>query len=155
MRTVLRTGDESMSTITPVNALIGKAAAPTDKELASALGRDAKTLWDRLVREIGEETGADIQEWNSYSPKHGWSLRLKRAKRNIVYLIPLTGAFQVAFTLGKKAMQAARDAKLPVRILKIMESAPKYVEGTGVRLDVERAEEVEIIKKLAMIKVKN
>ena len=36
-----------------------------------------------------------------------------------------------------------------------MEAAPKYVEGTGLRLDVERAEDVEVIKKLAMIKVKN
>ena len=144
-----------MTTITAVNAFIGKAAAPTDTELASAIGKNAKTLWDRLVREIGDETGANVQEWESYSPKHGWSLRLKRAKRNIVYLIPFSGAFQVAFIFGEKAMQVARDEKLPARIVKIMEAAPKYVEGTGVRLDVERAEDVEVIKKLAMIKVKN
>jgi hypothetical protein len=144
-----------MTTLTAVNAFIGKAAAPTDKELATALGKNAKTLWDKLVREIGDEAGANVREWNSYSPKHGWSLRLKRAKRNIVYLIPFSGAFQVAFIFGEKAMQAARDEKLPARIVKIMEAAPKYVEGTGVRLDVERAEDVEIIKKLAMIKVKN
>jgi hypothetical protein len=144
-----------MSTLTAVNAFIGKAAAPTDKELATALGKNAKTLWDKLVREIGDEAGANVREWNSYSPKHGWSLRLKRAKRNIVYLIPFSGAFQVAFIFGEKAMQVARDEKLPARIVKIMEAAPKYVEGTGVRLDVERAEDVEIIKKLAMIKVKN
>lgn len=144
-----------MTTLTASNVFIGKAAAPTEKELASALGKNAKALWDRLVLEIGDETGANVQQWNSYSPKHGWSLRLKRAKRNIVYLIPFTGAFQVAFTLGEKAMQAARSAKLPPRVVKIMEAAPKYVEGTGVRLDVERAEDVEIVKKLAMIKVKN
>jgi hypothetical protein len=144
-----------MTTLTAVNAFIGKAAAPTDKELATALGKNAKTLWDKLVREIGDEAGANVREWNSYSPKHGWSLRLKRAKRNIVYLIPFSGAFQVAFIFGEKAMQVARDEKLPARIVKIMEAAPKYVEGTGVRLDVERAEDVEIIKKLAMIKVKN
>ena len=144
-----------MTTLTAVNAFIGKAAAPTDKELATALGKNAETLWDKLVREIGDEAGANVREWNSYSPKHGWSLRLKRAKRNIVYLIPFSGAFQVAFIFGEKAMQAARDEKLPARIVKIMEAAPKYVEGTGVRLDVERAEDVEIIKKLAMIKVKN
>jgi hypothetical protein len=144
-----------MTTLTAVNAFIGKAAAPTDKELATALGKNAKTLWDKLVREIGDEAGANVREWNSYSPKHGWSLRLKRAKRNIVYLIPFSGAFQVAFIFGEKAMQAARDEKLPARLVKIMEAAPKYVEGTGVRLDVERAEDVEIIKKLAIIKVKN
>jgi len=144
-----------MSTLTAVNAFVGKAAAPTDKELATALGKNAKTLWDKLVCEIASETGANVQEWNSYSSKHGWSLRLKRAKRNIVYLIPFTGAFQVAFIFGEKAMQAARHAKLPAKIVKIMEAAPKYVEGTGVRLDVERAEDVEIIEKLAMIKVKN
>ncbi len=144
-----------MTILTAVNAFIGKAAAPTERELATALKKNAKAVWDKLILEIGDETGANVQEWNSYSPKHGWSLRLKRAKRNIVYFIPFTGAFQVAFTLGEKAMQAARDAKLPARIVRIMEAAPKYVEGTGLRLDVELAEDVEVIKKLAMIKVKN
>jgi hypothetical protein len=145
----------NMTILTAVNAFIGKAAAPTERELATALGKNVKAVWDKLILEIGDETGANVQEWNSYSPKHGWALRLKRAKRNIVYLIPFPGAFQVAFTLGEKAMQAARDAKLPARIVRIMEAAPKYVEGTGLRLDVERAEDVEFIKKLAMIKVKN
>ena len=144
-----------MTILTAVNAFIGKTAAPTERELATALKKNAKAVWDKLILEIGDETGANVQEWNSYSPKHGWALRLKRAKRNIVYFIPFPGAFQVAFTLGEKAMQAARDAKLPARIVRIMEAAPKYVEGTGLRLDVERAEDVEVIKKLAMIKVKN
>jgi hypothetical protein len=145
----------NMTILTAVNAFIGKTAAPTERELATALGKNAKAVWNKLILEIGDETGANVQEWNSYSPKHGWALRLKRAKRNIVYFIPFPGAFQVAFTLGEKAMQAARDAKLPARIVRIMEAAPKYVEGTGLRLDVERAEDVEVIKKLAMIKVKN
>jgi hypothetical protein len=145
----------NMTILTAVNAFIGKTAAPTERELATALGKNAKAVWDKLILEIGDETGANVQEWNSYSPKHGWALRLKRAKRNIVYFIPFPGAFQVAFTLGEKAMQAARDAKLPAKDSEDHGGSAQIRRGNWASTDVERAEDVEVIKKLAMIKVKN
>ncbi len=144
-----------MSTITAVNAFIGKTEAPTQSELTKAIGAKSRALWDELVHDIGEQTGATVQEWNSFSPKYGWSLRLKRAKRNIVYFIPLEGGFQVAFTLGEKAIKAAHDAGLSAKIMRIIDTAPQYPEGTGFRLDIERADDLPVIKTLAMIKMKN
>jgi hypothetical protein len=144
-----------MSTLTLENAFIGKATAPTDKELADVLGGDSKTLWDKLIIEISAAAGANVPEWNSYSLKHGWSLRLKAKKRNIVYLIPHNNGFQVTFILGDKAIKAAREAGLPAKVLKIMDAAPKYPEGTGVRIEVSRASDLPAILKLAEIKAKN
>ena len=136
------------------NAFIGKAKKPTEKELVEALGL-AKPVWDQLIAELAEENGVDVQEWSSYSRKAGWSLRLKRKKRTIVWLAPCQGCFRVAFVLGEKAMKAARECGLPTHVRKILEEAPRYAEGTGVRLTVKEAKDIAVLKKLAVIKLAN
>jgi Protein of unknown function (DUF3788) len=136
------------------NAFIDKLTKPTDKELAAELG-SAKALWDQLVSELAKEHGVTEREWNSYSKKAGWSLRLKRKKRVIVYLAPCHGCFRVAFIFGGKAVKAAREVRLPARVLKIIDEAPHYAEGTGVRLDVKTVEDVVVVKRLAAVKLQN
>jgi hypothetical protein len=136
------------------NAFIDKAKKPTEEELAGALG-PAKAVWDQFIAGLAVENGVDVQEWNSYSRKAGWSLRLKRKKRTIVWLAPCQGCFRVAFILGDKAMKAARDCAFPPRVMKIIEEAPKYPEGTGVRIAVKGAKDIAVLKKLAAIKLAN
>jgi len=136
------------------NAFIGKAKKPTDAELAAALG-PAKSIWDQLLADLANDFEANIQEWNSYSPKAGWSLRVKRKARTIVWLAPCLGCFRVAFIFGDKAMQAVRQCELPQRILKIINEAPKYPEGTGIRLEVKSSRDIRTLKKLAAIKLAN
>jgi len=101
------------------------------------------------------EQGAAIQEWNSYSPKAGWALKLKQKKRTIVYLGPCDGCFRVAFILGDRAVMAARKSDLAKSTLKIIDEAPRYAEGTGVRLIVKAEKDLAAIKKLALIKMAN
>jgi hypothetical protein len=136
------------------NAFIGKAEKPTDGELTAALG-PARTTWDQLLAALAQEYGANIHEWNCYSPKAGWSLRVKRKARTIVWLGPREGSFMAAFILGDKAMQAARASKLPQRIVKIMNAAPKYPEGTGVRITLKTPKDLTAVKTLAAIKLAN
>ena len=136
------------------NAFINKSKQPTSAELAAALG-PAKAVWDQLLADLNREFDVNVHEWNSYSPKAGWSLRVKRKERTIVWLAPCPGAFRVAFILGDKAVLAAQEAKLPKRILKIINEAPKYPEGTGVRLEVKSSKDIATLKKLAAIKLAN
>ena len=136
------------------NAFIGKSRKPTDADLTVALG-PSKKLWDELVSPLADDIGADVQEWSSYSPKAGWSLRVKHKKRTIVWLAPCSGCFRVAFVLGDKAMKAARQSKLPKQVLKVLDEAPRYPEGTGVRLTVKAAADFAAIRKLAVVKLKN
>lgn len=136
------------------NAFINKPKQPTNAELAAALG-PAKATWDQLLADLAQEYGANVREWNSYSLKAGWSLRVKRKARTIVWLAPCPGAFRVAFILGDKAVLAAQETKLPKRILKIINEAPKYPEGTGVRLEVKSSKDIATLKKLAAIKLAN
>jgi hypothetical protein len=135
------------------NAFIGQAKEPTDRELAAALGA-ARALWDQLVAELTAEHKL-TREWNSYSVKAGWSLRLKREARNIVYLSPSQCGFMASFALGDKAIQATRASKFPKHVLKIIAEAKKYAEGTAVRIVVNGLEDVAVVKNLAKIKLEN
>ena len=72
------------------NAFIGKTSAPTVDEVVAALGPTSE-VWKQLIDWVAEQ-GATVQEWNSYSAKSGWAMRLKVKKRNIVYLAPCSVA---------------------------------------------------------------
>ena len=140
--------------MTLINAFIGKLKKPTDGDLTEALG-PVKALWDQLLSELADQFKLVEQEWNSYSPKAGWAMRLKRKKRNIVYLSPCQGCFLVSFVLGDKAIQVARQSKLPKQVIKIIDEAKRYAEGTGIRLEMKKPKDIDVIKKLTAIKLDN
>lgn len=136
------------------NAFIGKAQKPTIREVSAVLGPSAK-LWDELIDGLAKDHGVSIEEWNSFSLKYGWSLRLKLKKRTIIHLSPCDGCFRAAFILGDRAVKATRTAKLPKNVTKVIEAAPKYAEGTGVRLTVKAPKDLAAIRRLAVIKLAN
>jgi hypothetical protein len=136
------------------NAFIGHPAQPTTGEVAAALGSSLEP-WTQFIAWMADEHAAADQEWKSSGSKYGWSLRLKLKKRNIVYLSPCTGCFRVAFVLGDRAVAAARESGLSKILLKILDEAPHYPEGTGVRLMVKGVKDLPAIKKLALLKLAN
>ena len=135
------------------NAFLNKAVEPTAEEVSAALGTTAE-VWKQLVDWLMEQGVAD-REWKSVSPKYGWSLRLKLKKRTIVYLSPCDGCFRVAFALGDRAMAAARQSDLSKGVLKLLDEATRYAEGTGVRLLVKGTKDLAAVRKLAVIKLAN
>jgi hypothetical protein len=52
-------------------------------------------------------------------------------------------------------MQAARRSKLPPGVIKILDEARRYAEGTAVRIEVHAAKDIAIVKKLAAAKLEN
>jgi len=136
------------------NAFIGKTESPTGADLSKALG-PAKPVWDQLIADMADQHDVAIQEWNCYSPKAGWSLRLKRGKRTILWMAPCEGCFRVAVILGDKAVQAARRSGLSARVLRLIDQAERYPEGTGIRLHIKGPRDIPQVKKLAAIKLEN
>jgi hypothetical protein len=136
------------------NAFVGHTKAPSDADLAAALGA-AKPLWDEIVVGMARELGLTGSEWKSYSVKQGWALQLRRGKRNIVHLAPCQGSFRVLFILGERAVAAARVARLGATAAKLIDDAPRYPEGTGIRLEVSRERQIPLIRRLARIKLDN
>ncbi|HEY3705862.1 MAG TPA: DUF3788 family protein [Terracidiphilus sp.] len=135
------------------NAFIGKTTEPSHAEVDAALG-SAAPLWNELIEEVTADAGKLTQEWKAiYANKYGWSLRLKKKGRNVVFMSPCHDCFRVAFTFSDKAILAAREAHLPKAAEQALASAPKFPEGTGVRLTVHRATDLPAIRKLAQIKL--
>jgi hypothetical protein len=138
----------------PPNAFIGKSECPADAELGRALG-SAKPVWDRLIADLAAHHDVADQEWKCYSAKLGWSLRLKRGKRTILWMAPCEGCFRVVFILGDKAVEEARQSRLSARVIELIDQAERYPEGTGIRLHIKAPKDIPTVTKLAEIKLRN
>ena len=136
------------------NAFIGCIRQPTAAEIVSALG-PSEPLWRDLITWLASEKNVKEQDWSSVSPKYGWALRLKLKKRTIVYLGPSTGCFHASFVLGARAVVAARESTLPKAMLQAIDQAPRYAEGTGLRLIVRNQKDLAAIQQLVAIKLQN
>jgi hypothetical protein len=137
-----------------LSAFDDKSRPPQNHDLAATL-RSTFPFWNELKRLITSRFAPLSTEWGFTSKKTGWGLRLKQDKRTILYMTPCEGYFLASFALGEKAVEAAHESDLPDSILKIIDTAKKYAEGRGVRLEVRTAEDIRNVEKLAVIKMAN
>lgn len=135
-----------------MSAFGDKSKVPQDDDLEATLGT-AFVFWNELKRLMASRFVPLSIEWGFTSKKTGWGLRLKGEKRTILYMTPCNGNFLVSFALSEKAVKAAHESDLPTSVLKVIDSARKYAEGRGVRLEVRSAEDVRNVEKLAAIKM--
>ncbi|RZJ35624.1 MAG: DUF3788 family protein [Flavobacterium sp.] len=129
-----------------------KNAVPTSTDLQLALGNSFQ-FWQELEVFAKKSYPGYVEEW-SFSPKFGWSYRLKDSKRVIVYLLPRDNFFKVAFVFGEKATNTIIDSAVSEAIKKELLSAKVYAEGRGIRLVVTSDNNVADIKSLIEIKIK-
>ncbi|MBZ5536745.1 MAG: DUF3788 domain-containing protein [Acidobacteriia bacterium] len=137
-----------------LSAFDDKSKLPEEDQIRETLGKTF-THWNELKRRIGARFAPLSVDWGFSSKKSGWGLRLRQGKRTVLYMTPCKGYFLASFALGEKAVKASRDCDLPVSVLKIIDTATKFAEGRGVRLEVRSAEDVRNIEKLAVIKMAN
>lgn len=95
--------------------------------------------------------GPLVDEW-SFSKAFGWTLRLKHPARVLVYLTPGASHFLASFALGENACTAIREAGVPAAVLAIIDAAPKYAEGRGVRIPVRTTADLDAVLKIAALK---
>lgn len=138
----------------PISVLSDKSREPTDADLRRVLGK-AHALWGRLIADVDTRIGPVTGVWGFTSASTGWGLRLRRKERVILYMTPRDGGFLVSFALGEKAVAAAMSRKLPAALVKAIESAPRYAEGRGVRIEVTKPSQVAGLVALAEAKRAN
>lgn len=135
-----------------LSAFDDKAKPPGQDELKRVLGRSSPH-WTTL-RNHAAQAFAPLEEiWSFSGAKYGWSLRLRQKKRVVLYMTPCTGHFLVGVALGEKAVQAAHAAPLPDWLLALIDAAPKYAEGRGVRIEVRTKAQLHAVQALAAIKM--
>jgi hypothetical protein len=137
-----------------LSAFDDKNHSPTDESLRKVLAGTAD-IWPALVRDLQEQFGPLTEEWKFSGKAYGWGFRLKEKKRALIYMTPCDGYLIASFALGERACAAARHAGLSPEVLQIIEDAPKYAEGRGVRVPVRSEEDAAQIKILAGIKAAN
>jgi hypothetical protein len=137
-----------------LSAFDDREAAPTGPALSRALGK-ALPAWVSLRDKVLRECAPLSQEWGFAGANFGWSLRLKRGKRVILYMTPGHGHFLASLALGEKACAAARDEGLPPALLAAIADAPRYPEGRGLRITVRTRRDADGMARLAAIKLEH
>lgn len=115
-----------------LSAFDDKSQRPGADDLKRTLGTSAP-LWDRLIAQTIEAAGPLSEDWNFAGAKYGWSLRLKQGGRVVLYMTPQAGQFQLGIVLGAKAV--ARSV-VPATVRALIQAAPHYAEGIGIRMPV-------------------
>ena len=134
-----------------LSAFDDKSHRPGGDELKRTLGKSAP-LWDQLIGETREVHASIKGEWNFAGAKYGWSLRLKQRDRVVLYMTPQAGQFLFGMALGEKAVAAA-GTRLPVSVRTLIDDAPRYAEGRGIRFTVTRRADVAAARRLAALKL--
>jgi len=135
-----------------LSALDDRSSEPTGGDVAAVVG-DSFALWRMLCGWLGDAAGIDGWQWGFSGAKYGWGLRANRGKRVIAYLIPQNGGFLVGLVLGDRTVTAAAAASLPQEVRDIMAAAPGFAEGTGFRLPVTSAADLDGVRTLVRIKL--
>jgi len=130
------------------NVFLDKASKPTAARLARTLGARA-AYWDELKRHV---PGPVVEEWKHYG-KSGWTLKLFRGKRNLLFASARKGYFYVSFVFGDKAVTAARKSDLPAALVDELVTARKFAEGRGIRIAVKSRKDLEHAKGLLALKL--
>ena len=129
-----------------------KASPPTAVELQRILG-PAGPAWTKLAQHVDQTLGPATEQWNFAGARFGWSLRLRRRDRVILYLIPQAGQFLVGVVLGARAVTEAQSAGLPADVDAAIAAAPRHAEGTGLRLPVRGEQDLRAVEILAALKM--
>jgi hypothetical protein len=137
-----------------LSAFDDKSQEPQAAELQKTLGRSG-ARWDELVAHIEAEFAPLTISWGFAGAKWGWSLRLKQKERTVLYMTPRDRHFLVGFALGEKAVKAAHTVPLDESVLALIDEAPKYAEGRGVRVEVRTKKDIESVRQLAAVKMAN
>lgn len=134
------------------SAFADKSRKPQAAELQRTLGRSG-ARWIALVQHIETEYPPLTIDWGFAGAKWGWSLRLKQKQRTVLYMTPRNRYFVVGFALGERAVAAARAIPLDDAVLGLIDEAPRYAEGRGIRIEVRTKKDLEAVKRLAAVKM--
>ncbi len=136
------------------NIFADKSTKPDDKNLAEVLGK-TETFWQEIKKHLQDEYGDVKEEWKDYYKKSNWVLQVIRKKRTMFWFKPFKDYFCIAFWFGDKAVAVVEKSDLPESIINSLKNAKKYQIGRSVQIYVKHSEDVENVKKLIEIKIKN
>lgn len=134
-----------------LSAFDDKTRRPDAVQLQRVLGR-GHALWSTVIEQSASQCAGLVEVWHFAGPKFGWSLRLKQKDRVMLYLTPCAEHFLAGLVIGTKAAALAQGS-LSKAAIAVLDAAPRYAEGIGVRIPVSSAADVRVVRQLFAIKV--
>jgi hypothetical protein len=133
--------------------LTDKLTLPTPELLSSILG-EKSLWWDQIVHAVKTDY-TDISEvWRYYNDGKQWLFRLVRKKKTIFWIGVLKDTFRVSFYLGDKAEPLIEASDLPDSIKNSFKTAKRYNNFRGISMKMKDGRDVEMVLKLAAVKMK-
>ena len=120
----------------PLSAFPASPCPPRPDELRLVLGAAAEA-WEGLIAQVSTFQPPVAGVWACAGPKSGWSMRLKLKNRILLYLIPQEGQLLLGVVLGERAAKAAARSTLPPPVLALIDAAPRFAEGRGIRVPIQ------------------
>jgi hypothetical protein len=120
---------------------------PTQAEIDEILGEGVPLL------EAFLERNPELRpEWKYYGPKHGWSLKVFRKKRNMCFVGPEPGAVAMGFLFGDRAYDHLCGLDLEPALRRTVEGAKRYPEGHAIRVVLREESDLEDAQLLLDVK---
>ena len=133
---------------------LDKSKQPTEAELKQTLGLTFD-LWQEIKEFIEDEIGETTEEWKFYMKSTGWQMKTLLKKRNLFFFTPYEKSIQMTFVFGDKAVAEVEKSDIPKAIIDELLNARKYMEGRGISVWVKSKNDVDIVRKLLVIKINN
>ena len=132
-----------------------KIHKPTEEEIESFIGNQAKEAWQEIKQFI--ETHYDfVPETVFYGTKYGWTTRYRKSGKTLCSLFPEKGGFTVLIVLGKKESEKALSIRdeLNSKIKELLGSTEQLHDGRWLWIRLLTTKDTDDIKKLLQVKRK-
>lgn len=127
---------------------------PSDKWLADIYGKAWK-YWETIRNHLHEDIGDIDEAWKFFYKKSGWVLPVRRKKRTLFWLRPYEGYFCITYWFGDRAVNEVERSDIPGTLICELKNARKYRIGRSLRIEVRKAQDISVVKKLIAIKMSN
>lgn len=131
-------------------AFMDAARAPTDVEIADALG-PAAPLWERLTTFVTDSYGVE-PAFVPPSRNYGWEVKYRKGGKTLVSLTPDEGGFTALVVLGKQETESARGLALGQHVRRVFEEARQLRDGRWLFVPVESERDVADVEALLAVK---
>ncbi|NOU80080.1 DUF3788 family protein [Paenibacillus sp. LMG 31459] len=134
---------------------IDKSHMPTEDEVYSSLGTEAKDAWAGLMS-FAAQNYDHTAEWNYGGKNYGWNVRYRKSGKTLFCMFPEKKGFTVLLVLGKKEIEVYRDrcAEFGGSFRSMFDTAAQFHDGKWLWIRVENAIQLEDIQRMILIKRK-
>ncbi|MEK4061939.1 MULTISPECIES: DUF3788 domain-containing protein [Paenibacillus] len=135
--------------------LCDKEVVPTEEQIYTFLGAEAKQAWIELSR-FAEQNYDHQPELNFGGKNYGWNVRYRRSGKTLFAMFPEKEGFTVLLVLGKKEIEAytARMEEFGAYFKSVYEAAAQFHDGRWLWIKVHSIDELKDIEQMILIKKK-